>query len=108
MRTTFQASPSFSSPVITQPPGSSAASKRRRPWKADEGNAWWLLCHDSPNEIRLSSQTLRLSSDDRKFRRPQKWQIELIENVTWCKRKMRIAPPHRRAVSAPCHVPAIA
>jgi hypothetical protein len=51
---------------------------------------------------------LRLSSDDLKFRRPQKWQIELIENVTWCKRKMRIAPPHSSAVSAPCHVPAIA
>src|SRR5439155_23065196 len=87
MRTTFQASPSFSSPVITQPPGSSAASKRRIPWNADVGNAWWLLCHDSPNEIRLSSQTFRDSSEDLKLRLPQKWQIELIENVTWCNRK---------------------
>ena len=34
------------------------------PWNAEVGNAWWLLCHDSPNEIRLSSQTLRLSSDE--------------------------------------------
>ncbi len=31
IRTTFQASPSFSSPVITQPPGSSATSDRRIP-----------------------------------------------------------------------------
>src|SRR5437868_3578263 len=107
MRTTFHASPSFSSPVITQPPGSSAASKRRIPWNADVGKAWWLLCHDSPKEIRLSSHTFRLSSDERKRRRPQKWQIELIENVTWCSRKIRIAPPQRRAVSAPCHVPLI-
>ena len=36
----------------------------RIPWNADVGNAWWLLCHDSPNEIRLNSQTLRLSSDE--------------------------------------------
>jgi hypothetical protein len=35
------------------------------------GNAWWLLCHDSPNESRLNSHTLRLSSDDLKFRRPR-------------------------------------
>src|SRR2546422_9263620 len=86
IRTTFQASPSFSSPVITQPPGSSAASKRRRPWKADEGNAWWLLCHDSPNDSRLRTHTLRLSSDDLKFRRPQKWQMLLIENGTGWRR----------------------
>ena len=78
------------------------------PWNAEVGNAWWLLCHDSPNEIRLSSHTLRLSSDDLKFRRPQKWQIELIENVTWWSRKIRIAPPQRSAVTAPCHVPEIA
>ena len=52
------------------------------PWNAEVGNAWWLLCQDSPNEIRLSSQTLRISSASVKFRRPQKWQIELIENVT--------------------------
>ena len=78
------------------------------PWNADVGNAWWLLCHDSPNEIRLSSHTLRLSSADVKLRRPQKWQIELIENVTWCSRKMRIAPPQSSAVNAPCQVPTIA
>jgi hypothetical protein len=50
----------------------------------------------------------RLSSALWKFRRPQKWQIELIEKVTWWSRKMRIAPPHRSAVSAPCQVPTIA
>ena len=108
IRTTFQASPSFSSPVITQPPGSRAASKRRIPWNADVGNAWWLLCHDSPNEIRLSNHTLRLWSAVSKCRRPQKWQTELIENVTWWSRKIRIAPPQRSAVNAPCQVPAIA
>ena len=35
------------------------------PWNAEVGKAWWLLCHDSPNEIRLNSQTFRLSSDER-------------------------------------------
>src|SRR4051794_22366328 len=34
---------------------SSAASKRRTPWNADDGNAWWLLCQ----------------SDDLKFPRTQ-------------------------------------
>ena len=62
MRTTFDASPSFSSPVITQPPGSIAASSFFMPWNAEVGNAWWLLCQLSPNEIRLSSQTFRDSS----------------------------------------------
>ncbi len=37
IRTTRQASPQASRPRMTQPPGS--ISKRRRPWKAEDGNA---------------------------------------------------------------------
>ena len=37
--------------------------ERRMPWNAEVGKAWWLLCQDSPNEIRLNSQTFRVSSE---------------------------------------------
>jgi hypothetical protein len=34
------------------------------PWNADDENAWWLLRHDLPNEIRLSGHTFALWFDD--------------------------------------------
>ena len=49
---------------MTQPPGS--PSQRRSPWNAEEGNAWWLLCHDSQKVSQESHQTLRDSSPDRR------------------------------------------
>ena len=106
--TTLQTSPSFSSVQITQPPGS--ISSPRSPWKAEVGNAWWLLCQDSPNESHESHQTLRDSSREAKRRRPQKWQIELIEKVTWWSRKIAdgAAPeePGEEAVPAADQQPA--
>ena len=35
---------------------------------------------------------------------PKKWQTELIDQVTWCCRKMRTKPPQSRPVSAPSAV----
>ena len=67
------------------------------PWNADEGNAWWLWCHDSPKEIHESHQTLRDSSLTRKRREPTKWQTELTDQVMWCSRKIRIRPPQNIA-----------
>src|SRR6266566_3035793 len=67
--TTRQARPQRSSVQITQPPGS--ISRPRKPWNAEEGKAWWLLCQDSPKESHESHQTLRDSSRDENRCRPQ-------------------------------------
>ena len=47
-------------------------SKRRSPWNAELGNAWWLLCQDSPKESQDNHQTFLDSSRDSKRRLPQK------------------------------------
>src|SRR5258708_25821826 len=60
IRTTSHTTPSFSSAAITQAEGSS--SRRRRPWPAEVGKAWWLLCHASPSDGSASQRRLRDSS----------------------------------------------
>jgi hypothetical protein len=65
---------------MTSADGSSC--QRSRPWHADVGKPWWLLCQDSPKEGSASQNTLRDSSDVRNRRRPKTWQIELMLNVT--------------------------
>ena len=57
---TFQTRPSFSSPRITHQERSNW--KRRRPWRAEAGKAWWLLCHPSPKTSIATTQLLRDSS----------------------------------------------
>ena len=37
-------------------------------------------------------------------RRPKKWQIELIDHVTWCRKNARTRPPQTRPRSAPSAV----
>ena len=64
-----------------------------------------MLCHDSPKESQESHQTFRDSSREAKRRRPQKWQIELIENVTWWSRKIRTAPPQKSPAKKPYQPP---
>ena len=76
MRTTSQASPVFSSPQMTQADGSH--DQRLRPWRADVGNAWWLLWYASPNVKNDSQRRLRDSSPVLELRRPKKWQSELM------------------------------
>ena len=65
---------------MNMPPRSS--SRRRSPWNADVGNAWWLLCQDSPKVESDSQATLLDWSLVTKRRRPKKWQIELMLKVT--------------------------
>ena len=79
-----------------------------RPWRAEVGNAWWLLCHDSPNDSGASHSRLRDSSPVSKRLRPKKWHSELIEYVTWCSRKTRTSPPHSIPVSPVMIEPPIA
>ena len=82
-----------------------SSSQGLSPWNADDGNAWWLWCHDSPNEIHDSHQTLRDSSLTRNRREPTKWQTELTDQVMWCRRKMRIRPPQNIACRPAPSVP---
>ena len=49
------------------------------PWTDDVGNAWWLLCQDSPSDGIASHARLRDSSPVSKSRRPKTWHSELIE-----------------------------
>ena len=75
--TTSHTSPSFSSAQIT--PAEMSISHGLRPWRAEVGKAWWLLCHDSPKDSGASHSRLRDSSPVSKLLRPKKWHSELIE-----------------------------
>src|SRR5690606_4735271 len=66
------------------------------------GSAWCRLCHDSPPEGIASHHTLEDLSRERNGRSPMVWQIELIDQVTWCSRPTRTSVPQKNAVSAPC------
>ena len=74
-----------------RPPMSAAEgsiSYHFRPWRAERGNAWWLWCQASPSDGRASQNTFVDSSSTSNRRRPKKWQTELIDQVTWCSRKI--------------------
>src|SRR5918999_829112 len=76
---------------------------RRTPCRAQVGSAWWRLCHDSPIDGIASQQTLPDLSRLLKGRLPTVWQIELIDQVTWCSIATRTRLAQKNAVSAPCH-----
>jgi hypothetical protein len=46
-------------------------SRRRRPWCAERGNAWWLWCQASPSDGSASQATLVDWSATSKRRRPK-------------------------------------
>src|SRR3954447_22159783 len=93
--------PSFSKAQITRAEVSSWP--RMTPCRAHVGSAWCRLCHDSPIDGIASHQTLADLSRDTNGRSPSVWQIELIDQVTWCSRLTRTSEPQKNAVSAPCH-----
>ncbi len=59
-RLTFQTSRSFSRPRMIHQ--ETSIWKRWSPWRAEAGNAWWLLCQPSPKTSSATSQLLRDSS----------------------------------------------
>src|SRR5690349_25026786 len=77
---------------------------RRTPWRAQVGSAWCRLCQDSPIDRKASHQTLPDLSRLLNGRSPMVWQIELIDQVTWCSRETRTSDAQKKAVSAPCQL----
>src|SRR3954465_13375523 len=59
------------------------------PCRAAVGSAWCMLGQLSPKLRIASGQKLALLSRAAKGRSPIMWQIELIDQVTWCSRKIR-------------------
>ena len=54
-----------------------------RPWRAENSNAWWLLCHPSPKARAATTPLLRLRSPVAKGWEPQTWAAELTSHVMW-------------------------
>src|SRR5215469_15908994 len=73
------------------------------PCLAQVGSAWCRLCHDSPNESTASHATFLDLSLASNSRTPKVWQIELIDQVTWCRNEIRTRLAHKKAISAPFH-----
>ena len=65
---TFVAQPTLSNQRIRR--AEESIWPRPTPWRADDGYAWWRLCHDSPIDTTDSTATLRLRSSVRNGRRP--------------------------------------
>src|SRR5215212_10073504 len=71
------------------------------PCLAAAGNAWWLLCHPSPNVNKATNQLLVESSDVLNRRLPHKCVAEFTSHVA-CRPKMtRKNTPHISAVQPP-------
>ncbi len=74
----------------------------RAPCRAQVGSAWCRLCQDSPNDAMASQATLRDLSRTSNSSLPKVWQMELIDQVTWCSSATRTRLAQKKAVSAPC------
>jgi len=74
---------------------------RSTPCRAIDGSAWWELCHDSPKLRIASGQKFADLSLAANGRSPIAWQIELIDQVTWCSRPTRTRLAQKNADSAP-------
>jgi hypothetical protein len=79
-----------------------SSSRRRSPWNADVGNAWWLLCHDSPKVASDSQATLADRSLVANRRRPKKWADRVdAEGRVVHEEDAREPGPHKRDKRAP-------
>ena len=74
-----------------------SSSYQARPWRAEVGCAWWLLCHPSPNVRSATHQLLVESSRVLKRREPQRCVAEFTSQV-------RVQAPGRAEEDAPEHV----
>src|SRR5271169_3091177 len=76
---------------------------RSAPCRAQVGSEWCRLCHDSPKDRTASQFTFRDLSRTSNSALPKVWQMELIDQVTWCRKATRTRLPQKNAVTAPCH-----
>src|SRR6202451_1538312 len=72
------------------------------PCRAHVGSAWCRLCQDSPKDMMASQATLRDLSRTSNSSLPKVWQIELIDQVMWCRNAIRTRLAQKNAVTAPC------
>jgi hypothetical protein len=61
------------------------------------------LCQDSPNDRIASHETFLDMSLTANSSLPKVWQIELIDQVMWCRNAIRTRVAQKNAVTAPCH-----
>src|SRR5438128_994252 len=85
--------PKKRSTLISSHDGSN--SYHARPWRAEVGCAWWLLCQPSPNEISATHQLLRESSRVAKRRAPHMCVAEFTSHVACRPNTMRRQLAHR-------------
>src|SRR6476620_9154239 len=70
-------------------------SYQARPWRADTGCAWWLLCQPSPNVRSATHQLLRESSRVTNRREPHMCVAELTSQVACSPTTTRTQLAHR-------------
>src|SRR5918999_2762000 len=58
-----------------------STSYHARPWRAETGCAWWLLCHPSPNVMSATHQLFVESSRVSNRREPQRCVAEFTSQV---------------------------
>src|SRR5207249_6124281 len=102
-RRTRQARPHASSARINH--HDKSGCHHLRPCRADHGNAWWLLCHPSPNAKTAVTTLFRLPSAVGYGRVPHRWFTEFTHRVAWSTRNCCRRPPHRNPTSASYAVP---
>src|SRR5580704_4986997 len=73
------------------------------PCRAHVGSEWCRLCQDSPKDRMASQFTFLDLSLTSNSSLPKVWQIELMDQVMWCRKATRTRLPQKNAVTAPCH-----
>src|SRR5258708_17471826 len=97
---TSETQPSFSASQMLR--AAMSICPLNTPCLAHVGSAWCKLCHDSPNESTASQATFLDLSLASNSRLPKVWQIELIDQVTWCRNETRTRLAQKNAIKAPC------
>src|SRR5579863_4062886 len=93
MRLMSQARPSFCSAQM--PYQLVSTSYQVKPWEAEVGWAWWLLCQPSPKVSSATHQLLVERSRVAKRRDPQECVAEFTSQVACSKKTVRKNVPHK-------------
>src|ERR1700728_4545499 len=72
------------------------------PCRAHVGSEWCRLCQDSPNDRIASQFTFRDLSLTSNSSLPKVWQVELMDEITWCRTSTRTRLAQKNAATAPC------